>query len=216
MNEAVEWDGATPVSPRFADPYYGRGDGLAEARHVFLAGNTMVERTGPLTIAELGFGTGLNLATLWRDRGAPFHFVSFERYPLAVEDADRALSRWPELDEQRRTFARLWPALTSGRPVALAPGITARLVLGDANETLPAWNGRADAWFLDGFAPARNPDLWSPPLMRAVFEHTAPGGTFATYSAAGHVRRRLAEAGFEVERVAGAPGKRHMTVGRRP
>lgn len=216
MVEPVEWDGETPVSPRFGDGYYGRRDGLAETRHVFLAGNDLLARRSDVAVAELGFGTGLNLAALLHDRGGPFRYTTFERYPMAAADADRALRRWPELNAARETLLRHWPDLAAGVTVELAPGATARLVAGDANVTLPAWDGRADAWFLDGFAPDRNPDLWSPALMRAVFEHTAPGGTLATYTAAGHVRRALAQAGFEVERTVGAPGKRHMTRARRP
>ena len=88
-----------------------------------------------------------------------------------------------------------------------------QLILGDARETLPRWPGRADAWFLDGFSPAKNPELWGESLMAEVARHTAPGGTFATYTAAGHVRRSLAAAGFAVERAPGFAGKRHMTKG---
>ena len=87
--------------------------------------------------------------------------------------------------------------------------------MGDARSCLPLWGGQADAWYLDGFSPAKNPELWSPDLMAEVGRHTVPGGTCATYSAAGHVRASLAAAGFAVERVAGHGRKRHMTVGRR-
>ncbi|MBL9056364.1 MAG: tRNA (5-methylaminomethyl-2-thiouridine)(34)-methyltransferase MnmD, partial [Rhodobacteraceae bacterium] len=86
---------------------------------------------------------------------------------------------------------------------------------GDARDTLPRWQGRADAWFLDGFSPAKNPELWSADLMAEVARHTAPGGTFATYTAAGHVRRALTDAGFAVTRQPGHGRKRHMTTGRR-
>lgn len=94
--------------------------------------------------------------------------------------------------------------------------VTLDLVIGDARETVPAWNGSADAWFLDGFAPARNPELWEPALITEVFRHTRPGGTAATYTAAGAVRRALAETGFEVWRGPGFGRKRHMTHARRP
>jgi tRNA U34 5-methylaminomethyl-2-thiouridine-forming methyltransferase MnmC len=87
-------------------------------------------------------------------------------------------------------------------------------VMGDARRTVPAWDGMADAWFLDGFAPARNPELWEPALLQAVAAHTAPEGTCATYSAAGHVRAALADAGFAVARLPGYGRKRHMTIGR--
>jgi tRNA U34 5-methylaminomethyl-2-thiouridine-forming methyltransferase MnmC len=93
------------------------------------------------------------------------------------------------------------------------PGVQAEIIIGDARQTLPRWQGQADAWFLDGFSPAKNPELWSADLMAEVARHTAPGGTFATYTAAGHVRRALAAAGFAVERAPGHAGKRHMSRG---
>ena len=94
------------------------------------------------------------------------------------------------------------------------PGMRAEIHIGDARETLPRWSGRADAWFLDGFSPAKNPELWDDVLMAEVARHTAAGGTFATYTAAGHVRRALAEAGFTVSRQPGFGRKKHMTSGR--
>ncbi|NCU21352.1 FAD-dependent oxidoreductase, partial [Candidatus Falkowbacteria bacterium] len=94
--------------------------------------------------------------------------------------------------------------------------IAVELILGDARSTLPAWQGKADAWFLDGFSPAKNPEMWGEALMAEVGAHTAPGGTFATYTAAGFVRRGLAAAGFAVERVPGHAGKRHMSRGEKP
>lgn len=94
--------------------------------------------------------------------------------------------------------------------------MTLEIVRGDARETLPGHDGLADAWFLDGFAPAKNPELWGDALMAEVAAHTAPGGTLASYTAAGHVRRALAAAGLEVTRAPGFGRKRHMTVARRP
>jgi tRNA U34 5-methylaminomethyl-2-thiouridine-forming methyltransferase MnmC len=107
-------------------------------------------------------------------------------------------------------FLRQWG---TGATELRFPGLTARVVLGDARQTLAGWDGQADAWFLDGFSPAKNPELWSAELMAEVARHTAPSGTFATYTAAGHVRRALADAGFEVTRQPGFGRKRHMTTG---
>jgi tRNA U34 5-methylaminomethyl-2-thiouridine-forming methyltransferase MnmC len=214
----LDWRGGVPVSARFDDPFYSLEDGLAEARHVFLSGNGLPERfRDGFRIAELGFGTGLNFvaaATAWREACMPgrLSFTSFEAFPLSPEEAARALSVFPEAEP----FAAMVSAVLSGEGFAEADGITLSLVRGDARETVPIWAGEADAWFLDGFAPARNPELWEGGLMRAVAAHTAPGGTCATYSAAGAVRRALAEAGFVVERISGYGRKRHMTVGRRP
>ena len=213
----VAWrDGVIPVSTRFDDPYFSLNNGLAETRHVFLAGNQLPDRLRDgFHVAELGFGTGLNLlalAALWRDMGAPgvIRFTSFEAFPMAAAEMGRALTAFPALADMAALLVAQWGA---GQRISL-PGVQAEIIIGDARQTLPRWQGQADAWFLDGFSPAKNPELWSADLMAEVARHTAPGGTFATYTAAGHVRRALAEAGFSVERRPGFAGKRHMTAGR--
>ena len=131
---------------------------------------------------------------------------------MAPEDRASALSAFPEIAQEA---AELQAALA--RPGPWTFGDVSLMVLeGDARATLPTWKGQADAFFLDGFAPSKNPEMWEPTLLAAVAEKLAPGGTLATYSAAGHVRRALAEAGLEVERRPGFGTKRHMTVARRP
>ncbi|MEM9852915.1 MAG: tRNA (5-methylaminomethyl-2-thiouridine)(34)-methyltransferase MnmD [Pseudomonadota bacterium] len=214
-SKALIWrDRSVPVSVAFDDPYYSMDDGLAEARHVFLAGNGLPARFRPgLHIAELGFGTGLNLlavADLWRAAGAPgkLRYTSFEQFPLSAEEAHRAQEPFEELRDLADLFAPIW----RGEPLDLE-WIEVSLIIGDARATLPAWQGHADAWFLDGFSPAKNPELWEPALMAEVANHTAPGGTFATYSAASAVRGALEGAGFDVERVQGFGRKKHMTRG---
>lgn len=209
-------DRGTPVSRRFADPYFSDEDGLAETRHVFLRGNGLPERFRPdFAIAELGFGTGLNFLAAWaawQEAGqpGPLRFTSFELAPLEGAPMARALARWPELAPLASAMLSRW----SG-PGAYDLG-TARLrvIAGDARDTLPRWEGRADAWFLDGFAPARNPQMWEPGLIAALAARTAPGGTAATYSAAGHVRRALAATGFDVEKRPGHGRKREMVAAR--
>ncbi|WP_373355555.1 tRNA (5-methylaminomethyl-2-thiouridine)(34)-methyltransferase MnmD [Pseudoroseicyclus sp. CXY001] len=211
----VAWSGGVPVAARFDDPYFSLQGGAAETAHVFLAGNDLPRRFAPgFAIAETGFGTGLNLlVTLraWAEAGTPgtFSFTSFEAFPLAPEDLARAHAAFPELAEEA---SALRAALASPGPWQIGP---ARLTVieGDARRTLPAWAGRADAWFLDGFSPAKNPELWEPALLAEVARHTAPGGSFATYTAAGHVRRALEEAGFTVTRRPGFGRKRHMSSG---
>ena len=208
----VGWrEGIVPVSLRFDDPYFSLAGGLAEAGHVFLAGNDLPGRfCDGFQVAELGFGTGLNLlALVLASGGAAVRFISFEAYPMAVADMARALAAFPQV--QAEGLLQAWGA---GRRRFDLGRVEVEVIVGDARETLPSWEGKADAWFLDGFSPAKNPELWSDGLMDQVGRHTAAGGTCATYTAAGHVRRALAAAGFEVARVAGHGTKRHMTRGR--
>jgi len=209
----LTWRDGIPVSVQFDDPYYSLEDGLAETRHVFLDGNDLPARfTKPFHIAELGFGTGLNLlATCALPRSHPLTFTSFEAFPLTTDQMAEALRGFPTIDPS--PLLDQWQAAQNG-PVQLDALTTFHLIRGDAGETLPKWNGRADAWFLDGFSPAKNPTLWAPELMQAVADHTAPDGTLATYTAAGHVRRALAAAGFAVTRTKGYARKRHMTRAR--
>jgi tRNA U34 5-methylaminomethyl-2-thiouridine-forming methyltransferase MnmC len=214
----LEWrEGDVPVSTRFDDPYFSLENGLAETRHVFLDGNDLPARfRDGFHIAELGFGTGLNFLTAlqaWRGAYVPgtLHFTSFEAFPMGPDQIGRALSVFPDLPVEAL-------ALERGDPfgdTTTGPDFTLRIILGDARTTLPGWDGQADAWFLDGFSPARNPELWEEGLMREVGQHTAPGGTAATYTAAGFVRRGLQAAGFEVTRIPGYGRKRHMTRARK-
>jgi tRNA U34 5-methylaminomethyl-2-thiouridine-forming methyltransferase MnmC len=218
----LEWrDGAIPISTRFDDPYFSLENGLAETRHTFLGGNNLPARFAPgFHIAELGFGTGLNaLASLqaWRNAGisGPLHFTSFEAFPMAACDMDQALRAFPEAHAIAVPMIAAWQALdkTPGARLMELPDLILTVVIGDAQQTLPQWDQRADAWYLDGFSPAKNPELWNPELMAAVGTHTRMSGSCATYTAAGHVRRSLQAAGFDVQRVPGFGRKRHMTVG---
>jgi len=169
----LRWEDGVPVSAEFDDPYYSRADGLAETRHVFLAGNDLPDRwMGRETfhIAELGFGTGLNFCATWQGWEASgakgqLHFTSFELHPLDAEAIRAALSAWPELNQYAEQLASAWSpdggTLTFGN-------IRLNVIVGDARETLPKWQDSADAWFLDGFAPARNPAMWEEGLLNAV------------------------------------------------
>ncbi len=208
----LEWRGGVPISTRFDDPYFSLNDGLAETRHVFLDGNNLPTRfCEGFHIAELGFGTGLNLLTAWKaweEAGmtTPLRFTSFEAYPLAADEMAKALAVWPELAE--------YAARLEGVRDLQTPTLDLRVVIGDARQTLKDWDGAADAWFLDGFSPAKNPELWSAEIMGEVGRHTKSEGSFATYTAAGHVRRGLEAAGFAVTRTAGFGHKRHMSIGK--
>ena len=218
QGSGIDWTtGGVPVARQFGDPYFSLGNGLDETRHVFLAGNGLPGRFRPgFHIAELGFGTGLNmLAALiaWRasGQGGPLRFTSFEAFPLAAPDIALALALFPEAAAVAGPFLDQWAA--GARNFAL-DGLEAEVIVGDVADTLPVWPGCADAWFLDGFSPARNPGMWGESLMAQVAAHTMPGGSFATYTAAGHVRRALQAAGFQVTRSAGFGTKRHMSAGR--
>ena len=216
----LSWrDDRLPVSTRFDDPYFSLADGLAETRHVFLAGNDLGARLcDGFHIGELGFGTGLNfLATLalWREHARPgrFRFTSFEAYPMAGADIRKALAAFPDVAPLGDDFL---PAWDKGARRIEGADFTLEVIEGDARTTLPAWQGQVDAWFLDGFSPAKNPELWGADLMDAVAARLAPGGSLATYTAAGHVRRALGNGGLEVQRTPGFARKRHMTVARKP
>jgi tRNA U34 5-methylaminomethyl-2-thiouridine-forming methyltransferase MnmC len=211
----LDWrDGLIPVSRQFDDPYFSLSGGLAETRHVFLSGNLLPTRFTPgFRIAELGFGTGLNLIAAliaWRASGTPgpLLYTSFEAFPMAPDDTIRALQHFPEA---LQTAAPLIEQFPTGR--IIAPDLCATIIHGDARQTLPLWPHKADAWFLDGFSPAKNPELWGDDLLTHVAQHTNKNGTFATYTAAGHVRRALQVAGFHVTRQPGFGHKRHMTTG---
>ncbi len=219
----IDWrDDRIPVSRQFDDPYFSLDNGLAETTYVFVAGNGLPERFGErfggrFCIAETGFGTGLNFLTTWAawaDAGRPstVHFTTFEAYPMALPDMRRALAAFPAVAPYA---ARLLAALEAGGPLDF-DGITLQIVPGDVRDTLPRWDGAADAWYLDGFSPAKNPEMWGADVLTQVARHMVPGGSLATYTAAGHVRRALAAAGLEVARLPGYARKRHMTTARKP
>jgi len=209
----LEWrDGEVPVSTRFDDPYYSLDNGLEETRHVFLAGNALPERfCDGFHVAEIGFGTGLNLlATLeaWRASGTEgvLRYTTFEAFPLSRDDIIRAQAAFTGLSNLANDLRPVWE-----QTKCTLPDLQFEMITGDARDTLPLWDNMADAWYLDGFSPAKNPELWEASLIKAVGTHTAKGGTAATYTAAGHVRRSLKEAGFDVTRTPGFGRKRHMT-----
>ncbi|MDW3223245.1 MAG: tRNA (5-methylaminomethyl-2-thiouridine)(34)-methyltransferase MnmD [Paracoccaceae bacterium] len=214
----VSWNkNDVPVSNRFDDPYFSLENGLEETRHVFLQGNGLPERfCDGFHVAELGFGTGLNFLTTvlaWRESGVSgrLHFTSFEAFPLSVQHIGRALAVFAELNEISRPLTACWRP--EGGTFELDDDVLLNVIIGDANVELSNWTGFADAWYLDGFSPAKNPELWSQTILHQVAKHTVANGTFATYTAAGFVRRALEAAGFDVSRSVGFGRKRHMSRG---
>ncbi|WP_336623422.1 tRNA (5-methylaminomethyl-2-thiouridine)(34)-methyltransferase MnmD [Roseibium sp. MMSF_3412] len=230
----LEWlDGDVPHATGFGDTYFSKAGGLEETRHVFIGGNRLPERlpgrTG-FTIAEFGFGTGLNFLTTLDmmatvEKAPDLTFLSFELYPLSADQLERALAAFPALSGYFDELLRAWAPVPGWNRMQIA-GADLLLGIGDAREMISdlvvetgsKTIGRTaipavDAWYLDGFSPAKNPELWAPDLLAKAAELTAPAGTFATYTAAGWVRRNLQAAGFTVEKKPGFAGKREMIVG---
>ena len=225
----------TPVSRDFDDVYFSNDNGLEETRYVFLEGNHLSTRfpehpRSLFVVAESGFGTGLNFLTLWQAfdcfRAAypeatlqRLHFISFEKFPLTAHDLRLAHQRWPELAHWAEQLQTQWPPAIGGcHRLILDDGrVTLDLWLGDINDLTDklddSMNQKVDAWFLDGFAPAKNPDMWSPHLFSAMARLARPGATLATFTSAGFVRRGLQEAGFTMRKTKGFGRKRDMLVG---
>lgn len=214
-----------PQSSLYGDVYFSSVDGLAETRAVFLAGCGLPERFADgLVVGELGFGSGLNIAALldlWRRErpaGAKLRIFSIEAHPLARDEAARVLGHWPELGEAAQVLLDHWPGRARGFHRVDLPGFDAVLDLAvmDVIEALEAWDGMADAWFLDGFSPALNPAMWRDEVMAAVAARSAPGARAATFTVAGAVRRGLQAAGFEVAKRPGFGRKRERLEAWRP
>ncbi len=225
----IAFDHDTPISTGFNDTYFMPGQGPDESRVVFIEASRLAERFNALTddeylvVGETGFGTGLNclLAARCFAKHAPpaarLHLVSAELHPLHPTDLARALGHWPELARWTGPLQRGWPAPTPGyHRIRLADNIELTLMFGEAAELWAHSRIEVDAWFLDGFAPARNPAMWSEALFQALAKRSRPGCTVATFTAAGQVRRGLEQAGFAVQRVEGFGRKRHRLIAQWP
>ncbi|WP_426203062.1 bifunctional tRNA (5-methylaminomethyl-2-thiouridine)(34)-methyltransferase MnmD/FAD-dependent 5-carboxymethylaminomethyl-2-thiouridine(34) oxidoreductase MnmC [Pseudomonas sp. TWP3-1] len=214
----LDWDDqGLPRSRVFDDVYFSDLSGLDETRYVFLEQNRLAERfaelavNGRLVIGETGFGTGLNFLCAWQlfeqhaVAGARLHFVSVEKYPLSPADLQRALALWPELKPMADQLLTQYVAIHQGfQRLVLAGGrVTLTLLIGDALEQLPQLDAQVDAWFLDGFAPAKNPDMWTAELFAELARLAAPGSTISTFTSTGWVRRLLNAAGFKMKRTPG-------------
>ncbi|QQE87590.1 bifunctional tRNA (5-methylaminomethyl-2-thiouridine)(34)-methyltransferase MnmD/FAD-dependent 5-carboxymethylaminomethyl-2-thiouridine(34) oxidoreductase MnmC [Azotobacter chroococcum] len=225
----LDWDEhGQPLSRGFGDVYFSRASGLEETRYVFLAHNALPLRFaalpagGRLSVGETGFGTGLNFLCAWQlfERTAPadtrLHFVSVERFPLTRADLQKALALWPELAPWADALLAQYVAVHPGfqRFVFAEGRVVLTLLVGDVLERLPELDARIDAWFLDGFAPAKNPEMWTPALFAELARLSAPGASLATFTSAGFVRRGLNAAGFAMQRIKGFGQKREMLAGR--
>jgi len=217
---AVDESG-TPYSPEFGDVYHSTASGAGQARHVFLHGNDLPVRWAGsrlFTIVELGFGLGLNFLATWdawqRDprRSARLHFVSIERHPFGAEDLATLHASYPEFSALSALLRAAWPPLLPGlhRLDFDAGAVVLTLVLGDVADALRGLRLDADAFYLDGFAPDRNPEMWSTANMRMLARLARPAATLATWSVAGSVREALSAAGFAVGKRPGCGAKREM------
>lgn len=228
QHASLDWDEqGQPLSSQFADVYFSNENGLAETRYVFLANNQLPERFAALTadqqlvIGETGFGTGLNFLCAWHlfdqhaTATARLHFVSVEKYPLNKADLQRALGLWPELAPYAEQLLARYVALHPGfQRLVLAGGrVVLTLLIGDALELFGQLDARIDAWFLDGFAPAKNPDMWTPELFAELARLSHTGTTMGTFTSTGYVRRRLNDAGFKMKRVPGLGKKWEVLKG---
>lgn len=221
----ITWrDGDVPFSPHFGDVYYNPKDGLSETRYVFVEGNNLPsawQGKENFSIGETGFGTGLNFLAAWQcwtqdsDRSGRLHFVSVEKYPLSREDMIRAHHNWPELRQLSAELCEIWPRETMlpgvHRFILGHGAVSLTLLIGDAIECWSGYEGNIDCWFLDGFAPSRNPDMWHPSLFTALACASNPNGaTLATFTAARIARDGLESAGFVVRKRKGYAYKRDM------
>ncbi|MDD7805100.1 MAG: bifunctional tRNA (5-methylaminomethyl-2-thiouridine)(34)-methyltransferase MnmD/FAD-dependent 5-carboxymethylaminomethyl-2-thiouridine(34) oxidoreductase MnmC [Endozoicomonas sp. (ex Botrylloides leachii)] len=226
---ALKWNNSgQPISTLFNDVYFSRTSGIKEKEYVFLDGNNLTERIKrlsatdkPFVIGETGFGTGLNFLCAWQhfNQHAPeharLHFISTEKYPLSKADLTKALSLWPELSKYSALLlCRYLPPCRGFHCLKFSHGrITLTLIIGDILETLPTINAQVNAWFLDGFSPAKNPDMWHPSLFNTMAQKSAPGATYATFTAARVVNDGLLEENFSVTKKKGFGCKRNMMCG---
>ena len=228
-------ESGTPVADHFDDVYFSNDSGIDETQHVFVAGNDLAERwqqwpNPTFVIAETGFGTGLNFLVAMRCfnefRAAnPDHplkrlyFITTEKFPLPRQDMQRALEAFPALKDEAQALASLYPMGLEGchRLHFDNHSTTLDLWIGDVHELLPQWhspvNGLIDAWFLDGFAPSKNPDMWTDALFSQMARLSKTGTTFGTFTAAGIVKRGLAGVGFTIKKRNGFGRKRDMLTG---
>lgn len=220
------WKDGQPWSARFDDRYFSADSGIGETRHVFLQGNRLAERFAALAsgrvfaIGETGFGTGLNFLCAWQlfeqaaPAGAALEFHSVEAHPLDTDSLRAALALWPSLHDRARALCAAWPGEAPGAHRLDFGRVQLQLDIDDVAAALPRWpTCHFDAWFLDGFAPSRNPAMWSDAVLAEVARTARPGASFATYTSAGWVRRGLQRAGFQPRRAPGFGHKRQMLIG---
>jgi tRNA 5-methylaminomethyl-2-thiouridine biosynthesis bifunctional protein len=231
LNSALEWRDGQPYSTHYEDVYFSTNpdnpqQGLEETRYVFIANNQLEARFGGLThghftILETGFGTGLNFlctCQLWlisAPKNAHLHFISTEKHPLTLQEMQQAHALWPSLRLESSTLLSQYSGLSAGSHHfhLFDNRVLVTLLIGDVNTLLPSLHAQVDAWFLDGFSPAKNPEMWQESLFAEMARLSHLHTTFATFTSAGFVRRGLQAVGFKVEKQAGFGKKREMLRG---
>ena len=217
----IKWNSKIPLNTTFGDTYYSILNGKKETEYVFINGNKLSQKwkeKKSFVIGELGFGTSLNfLVTLgrWRKQrkqNQKLLYVSVEKNPLTEDVIVKAVSQWPELNDDAQWVTQNWGKIKN-EITEVDRQTKIRVVVGEAENALDEFPSEVNAWYLDGFAPDKNPEMWSKEVIKKIATKTAKGGTCATYTAAGWVRKNLEDAGFKVERKKGFGNKRHMTVG---
>ncbi|MDH5571243.1 MAG: bifunctional tRNA (5-methylaminomethyl-2-thiouridine)(34)-methyltransferase MnmD/FAD-dependent 5-carboxymethylaminomethyl-2-thiouridine(34) oxidoreductase MnmC [Gammaproteobacteria bacterium] len=222
---AIDWHNGQPLNTEFGDVYFSTEGGIEETEYVFLKHNQLPDRwqgCQQFTIAETGFGSGLNFLTTvhhWLASSAidaTLYYYSIEKYPLSLPDLQRALGCYPEFAAYLQELLDAYPPCVAGmHHIPLFDNrVVLVLMLGDVDSLLPAISSPVDAWYLDGFAPDKNPAMWSEAVFRQVARLSKQGTSFSTYTVAGFVRRGLMDAGFEVEKCPGHGKKRQMLRGR--
>ncbi|WP_374763636.1 tRNA (5-methylaminomethyl-2-thiouridine)(34)-methyltransferase MnmD [Yunchengibacter salinarum] len=219
----LDWSDHSPHASAYGDCYYNPADGLGESRFTFLDGvelDRIIRARQHPVIMETGFGTGLNFLAswaAWRDhpaRGDHLTFLSVEAHPLSRADLARAHRAFPELAPLSQRLIAAWPPPSRGvYHCPLGPDVTLILSFGEAESALQALSGEADAWYLDGFAPSRNPAMWRDSVLDQIARLSRPGTRVATFTAAGFVRRGLAARGFEMRKAPGFGDKRERLLG---
>jgi tRNA U34 5-methylaminomethyl-2-thiouridine-forming methyltransferase MnmC len=236
----IEWRNGQPFSSTYQDIYFSTDDGVAETNYVFIEGNQLEARwqslnTETFTIIETGFGTGLNFLCVCQkwlsflqynaqnhlvnkafNKSYPqLHFISVEKHPLSLVDTTIALAGFASLAPFTQVLLSRYDALLASQTsITLFDDIiTLTILQGDATDCLRQEHYQADTWFLDGFAPSKNPDMWQPELFIEIARLSKPNATFATFTSAGVVKRGLQNAGFNVKKRVGFGKKREMLVG---
>ncbi len=224
QHAALNWtDDGLPKSKQFDDLYFSSDNGIQETNYVFLQHNNLTERftnNTTVTIGETGFGTGLNFLCAWQlrdqtNKNCALRFISVEKYPLTIIDLTKALLLWPELEQYtQQLLTKYSPNATGWQKIVFTEANVELLIyFGDALQGFNSNKLKIDAWFLDGFAPAKNPQMWTTELFQCITELSTANTSFATFTAAAIVKNGMIEAGFKIQKVKGFGRKRHMLMG---